>query len=100
MDLVLKSPIEMDFFVFVKISIPDGYIIEIFKWDFILMNFMGFSSTISKVSEIVIVKNYTNEILEFKTIPIWIIYKNMLGILGSPVHLLKMGHYNLHSPFH
>jgi hypothetical protein len=51
-----------EFFVFLKNSIPDGYIIEIFKWDFILMDFMGFSSTISKVNEIVIVKNYTNEI--------------------------------------
>jgi len=35
------------------------------------------------VSEIVVVKDYTNDILKFKTIPIWIIYKNMLGTFGS-----------------
>jgi hypothetical protein len=64
------------------------------------MDFMGFSFMMSKMSEIVIVKDYTNEILKFKTIPIWIIYKNMLGTLGSHVHLLKMSHYSLHSPFH
>jgi hypothetical protein len=29
---------------------PNGYIIEIFKWDFILMDFMDFSFRISKVS--------------------------------------------------
>jgi hypothetical protein len=36
------------------------------------------------MSEIVIINDYTNEILEFKTISIWIIYKNMLKTLGSP----------------
>jgi len=36
------------------------------------------------VSEIVVIKYYTNEILEFKTISIWITYKNILRILGSP----------------
>jgi hypothetical protein len=40
------------------------------------------------VSEIVI-KDYTNEILEFKTTFIWIIYKNMLGTIGSPAFALN-----------
>jgi hypothetical protein len=37
------------------------------------------------MTEIVVVKDYTNEILEFETISIWIICKNMIGILGSPL---------------
>ncbi len=48
------------------------------------------------MSEIVIVKDYTNEILEFKTISIWIIYKNMLGTLRV-LYLPIMTHYSLHS---
>jgi hypothetical protein len=32
-----------------------------------------------------IVKDYTNEILKFKTISIWIIYKNLLVILVNDV---------------
>ncbi len=35
------------------------------------------------MNEIVIVKYYTNEILKFKTISIWIIYINMLKSFGS-----------------
>jgi hypothetical protein len=35
------------------------------------------------MSEIVVVKDYTNEILKFKTISIWVIHKNMLGTRGS-----------------
>jgi hypothetical protein len=35
------------------------------------------------MSENVVVKEYTNEIFEFTTISIWIIYKNMLRTLGS-----------------
>jgi hypothetical protein len=35
------------------------------------------------MNKIVVVKDYTNEILEFYTISIWIIYKNMLGTFGS-----------------
>ncbi len=35
----------------------------------------GFTS-----SEIVVVKDYTIEVLKFKTMSIWIIYKNMLGL--------------------
>jgi hypothetical protein len=35
------------------------------------------------MSEIVIVNDYSNEILEFKIISIWIIYKSMLRTLGS-----------------
>jgi hypothetical protein len=35
------------------------------------------------MSEHVVVQDYTNEILDFKTISIWIIYKNMLGTLES-----------------
>jgi len=35
--------------VFVKKIMPNGYIIEIFKWGFILMDYMGFSFKISKV---------------------------------------------------
>jgi hypothetical protein len=37
-------------FVFVKISMPNGYIIEISKWGSILMDFMGFSFRICKVN--------------------------------------------------
>jgi hypothetical protein len=36
------------------------------------------------MSEAAVIKDYTNEILKFKTISIWIIYKNMLRTLGSP----------------
>jgi hypothetical protein len=38
-------------------------------------------------NEIVVVKDYTNEILEFKTMSIWIIYENMLGLwtLGGSI---------------
>jgi hypothetical protein len=39
----------MIFIVFIKISMPNGYIIEISKWGFILMDFMGFYFRISKV---------------------------------------------------
>ncbi len=49
------------------------------------------------MSETIVVKDYTNEILEFKTISIWIIYKNMLRLLGV-LHLPKVNHDNLHSP--
>jgi hypothetical protein len=35
--------------MFVKTIMPNGYIIEIFKWGFILMEFMGFSFKISEV---------------------------------------------------
>ncbi len=49
MDLIFKSPFEMNFCVFVKKIMPNGYIIEIFKWAFILMDFMGFLFRISKM---------------------------------------------------
>ncbi len=39
----------MNFFVFVKKFMPNGYIIEISKWGFILTDFMGFSFNTSKV---------------------------------------------------
>jgi len=35
------------------------------------------------MSEIIVVKDYVNEILEFKTTSIWIIHKNMLRTLGN-----------------
>jgi hypothetical protein len=35
------------------------------------------------MNEIVVVKDYTNEILEFKIISIWIVYTNMLRTLVS-----------------
>jgi hypothetical protein len=35
------------------------------------------------MNKIVVVKDYIYEILKFKTISVWIIYKNMLGILGT-----------------
>jgi len=35
------------------------------------------------MNETIVVKNYTIEILEFKTISIWIIYKNMLKTFKS-----------------
>jgi hypothetical protein len=41
LDLIFKSPFEMNLFVFVKKFMPNGYIIEISKWDFILMDFTG-----------------------------------------------------------
>jgi hypothetical protein len=37
-----QTPFEMNFFVFVKTFILNWYIIEISKWDFILMDFIGF----------------------------------------------------------
>jgi hypothetical protein len=37
------------------------------------------------MNEIIVVKYYTNEILKFKTISIWIIYKNVLRTLGSSI---------------
>jgi hypothetical protein len=38
------------------------------------------------VNEIIITKDYNNEILNLETISIWIIYiKNMLGILGTSI---------------
>jgi hypothetical protein len=40
----------MYFFMFIKISMSNGYISEIFKWAFILMDFMGFSFKISKLN--------------------------------------------------
>jgi hypothetical protein len=42
---------------------------------------MGFHLVlkVSLMSEIVVVKDYTNEILEFKIMSTWITYKNMLG---------------------
>jgi len=40
----------MIFFMFIKIYMSNGYIIEISKWAFILMDFMGFSFMISKVN--------------------------------------------------
>ncbi len=46
MDLVVKSHFEM-IFLFVKNFVPNGYIIEISKWAFILMNFMSFVLRIS-----------------------------------------------------
>jgi hypothetical protein len=48
-DLVFKSLFEMIFFLFVKVFVPNGYIIEISKWTFALMDFMGFSFMIFKV---------------------------------------------------
>jgi hypothetical protein len=36
-------------FLFVKIFVPNGYIIEISKWDFILIGLMGFSFRIFKM---------------------------------------------------
>ncbi len=39
----------MIFFLFLKIFVPNGYIIKIFKWTFILMDFMGFVFRIFKV---------------------------------------------------
>jgi len=41
------------------------------------------------VIETLIIKYYTNEILEFKTISIWIIYKNLLMILVTIVSTLN-----------
>ncbi len=49
LDLVFKSPFEMIFFSFVNFVVPNEYVIEIFKWAFILMDFMGFSFRIKKV---------------------------------------------------
>jgi len=37
------------------------------------------------VNGTLIVKDYTNEILKFIKISIWIIYKNLLGILVNAV---------------
>jgi hypothetical protein len=43
LDFVSKSLFEMIFFFFVsQIFVPHGYIIEILKWAFILMEFIGF----------------------------------------------------------
>ncbi len=39
----------MIFFSFVNFFVPNGYLIEISKWAFILMDFMGFSFGILKV---------------------------------------------------
>jgi hypothetical protein len=40
----------MNFFVYIKISMPNGYyMIEISKWGFFLMDFMDFSFRIPKV---------------------------------------------------
>ncbi len=39
----------MNFFSFVKLFMPNGYIIEILKLFFILMDFMGFSFRIFKM---------------------------------------------------
>jgi len=36
------------------------------------------------VKEIVVVKDYNNAILEFKTISMWIIYKYIRGTFESP----------------
>ncbi len=38
-----------EFFSFVKKIMPNGYIIEISKWAFILREFMGYSSKIFKI---------------------------------------------------
>ncbi len=37
------------------------------------------------MNETLIVKDYINEILEFKSISIWILYKMFLGILVSVI---------------
>jgi hypothetical protein len=39
-DLVFQGPFEMIFFLFVKFFVPNGYIIEIYSWTFILMGFL------------------------------------------------------------
>jgi hypothetical protein len=47
---------------------------------------MGFDLVLrgfSQGNEIFVVKDYINEILEFKTISIWINYKNLLMIIVS-----------------
>jgi hypothetical protein len=41
------------------------------------------------MNKIVIIKDYTNGILEFNTISIWIIYKNILGTFGSSTFALN-----------
>jgi len=41
------------------------------------------------MNKIVVIRDYTNEILEFNTISIWIIYKNMLGTFGSFTYALN-----------
>jgi hypothetical protein len=46
LNFILESPFEMIFFVFIKNSMPNGYIIEISKWTF--MDFIGFSFKTSK----------------------------------------------------
>ncbi len=38
------------------------------------------------MSEILVIKDYTNETFEYKIISIWIIYKNLLRILMSVVY--------------
>jgi hypothetical protein len=37
------------------------------------------------MNETLVVNDYTNEILEFKTISIWIIYKDLPGTLGNVI---------------
>jgi hypothetical protein len=44
-----QSSIEMIFFSFVSVFVPNGYTIRISKWVFILTNFMSFSFRIFKV---------------------------------------------------
>jgi hypothetical protein len=47
------------------------------------------------MNQIIVVKNYINEILEFKTIFIWIICKIMLGTLETSTFTKN---YNVHTP--
>jgi hypothetical protein len=41
------------------------------------------------MNKIVVIKYYNNEILEFNTMPIWIIYKNMLRTFGKSIVALN-----------
>jgi hypothetical protein len=47
------------------------------------------------MNEIIVVKIYINEILEFRTISIWIICKIMLGTLETST---STKNYNVHTP--
>jgi hypothetical protein len=103
----------MNLSLFSKISRPNGYTIEISKWAFILMDFMGFFFKDFQCEFTIPIKNnifqygfhlvlkgfineyncsnqiFTNEILEFNIMSIWIIYKNVLRTFGSSTFALN-----------
>jgi hypothetical protein len=39
----------IEFFLFLEFFVPNGYVIQISKWNFIFMDFMGFSFKIFKM---------------------------------------------------